>query len=49
MGKKNPISIQYLFQLNMSYIYIKPSQVKTRPASMFNDYNDNCILEMNQL
>ena len=42
-GKKNPISIQHLFQLYLSYILIKPSQVKTRPASMFQDYYDHAF------
>jgi hypothetical protein len=41
LGKKNPVSIQHLFQLYMSMIYLKPSQVKTRPASMFNNYYEH--------
>jgi hypothetical protein len=40
-GKKNIISIQKLFQLYTSQILFKPSQVKTRPKSMFlNTYDD---------
>ena len=34
-GKKNICSIQKLFQLYTSQILLKPSQVKTRPKSMF--------------
>lgn len=40
-GKKSPISIQHLFQLYVSQILIKPSQVKTRPAGMFSSMYDN--------
>ena len=34
-GKKNIVNIQKLFQLYTSQILFKPSQVKTRPKSMF--------------
>jgi hypothetical protein len=34
-GKKNIVNIQKLFQLFTSQILLKPSQVKTRPKSMF--------------
>jgi hypothetical protein len=40
-GKKNIYSIQKLFQLYTSHILFKPSQVKTRPKSMFiSTYDD---------
>jgi hypothetical protein len=40
-GKKNICSIQKLFQLYTSQILLKPSQVKTRPKSMFvSTYDD---------
>ena len=40
-GKKNIYSIQKLFQLFTSQILFKPSQVKTRPKSMFiSTYDD---------
>jgi hypothetical protein len=40
-GKKNIYSIQKLFQLYTSHILLKPSQVKTRPKSMFiSTYDD---------
>lgn len=40
-GKKNIYSIQKLFQLYTSQILFKPSQVKTRPKSMFiSTYDD---------
>ncbi|SNR37811.1 AIPR family protein [Lutibacter flavus] len=40
-GKKNIVNIQKLFQLFTSHIFLKPSQVKTRPKSMFiNSYED---------
>ncbi len=40
-GKKNIFSIQKLFQLYTSHILMKPSQVKTRPKSMFiSTYDD---------
>lgn len=40
-GKKNIYSIQKLFQLYTSQILFKPSQVKTRPKSMFNATYDD--------
>lgn len=40
-GKKNIYSIQKLFQLYTSQILFKPSQVKTRPKSMFNSTYDD--------
>lgn len=40
-GKKNIYSIQKLFQLYTAQIIIKPSQVKTRPQSMFVSTYDN--------
>lgn len=40
-GKKNIVSIQKLFQLYTAQILFKPSQVKTRPKSMFiSTYDD---------
>jgi hypothetical protein len=40
-GKKNICSIQKLFQLYTSQMLLKPSQVKTRPKSMFvTSYDD---------
>lgn len=40
-GKKNIYSIQKLFQLYTSHILLKPSQVRTRPKSMFiSSYDD---------
>lgn len=40
-GKKNIVNIQKLFQLFTAQILIKPSQVKTRPKSMFiSTYDD---------
>lgn len=40
-GKKNIYTIQKLFQLYTSQILFKPSQVKTRPKSMFNATYDD--------
>jgi len=40
-GKKNIVNIQKLFQLFTSQILLKPSQVKTRPKSMFIGTYDN--------
>lgn len=40
-GKKNIYSIQKLFQLFTSQILFKPSQVKTKPKSMFISTYDN--------
>ncbi len=40
-GKKNIVNIQKLFQLYTSHILLKPSQVKTRPKSMFIDTYDD--------
>lgn len=40
-GKKNVVSIQRLFQLFISQIQFKPSQVKTRPKTLFiSTYDD---------
>lgn len=40
-GKKNVITIQKLFQLYFAQILFKPSQVRTRPKQMFQEYYDN--------
>lgn len=40
LGKKHPVSIQHLFQLYVAHVLCKPSQVKTRPATMFQDLYD---------
>jgi hypothetical protein len=39
-GRRNPVSIQTLFQLYVAHVLYRPSQVKTRPASMFQDFYD---------
>jgi hypothetical protein len=41
LGKRNPVSIQHLFQLFVAHVLCKPSQVKTRPATMFQDLYDD--------
>jgi hypothetical protein len=40
LGKRHPVSIQHLFQLYVAHVLCKPSQVKTRPATMFQDFYD---------
>ncbi|MBU2529047.1 AIPR family protein [bacterium] len=49
-GKRNIVGIQKLFQLYMSQIELKPSQVKTRPSDMFEDnyeevFSDPAIIQ----
>jgi hypothetical protein len=39
-GRRNPVSIQTLFQLYVAHVLFRPSQVKTRPASMFQEFYD---------
>jgi hypothetical protein len=40
-GKRNPISIQKLFQLYVAHVLIQPSKVKTRPSSMLQEMYDS--------
>ncbi|WP_299068997.1 AIPR family protein [uncultured Psychrobacter sp.] len=48
-GRKNIYSIQKLFQLYTSHVLIKPSQVKTRPKSMFVNTYDKVFPSPNRV